>query len=35
MNTEYKSLLPADFAENSKVWIYQSSRLFNMQEAFK
>jgi hypothetical protein len=35
MNTEYKSLLPADFAENSKVWIYQSSRLFNMQEALQ
>lgn len=35
MNTEYKSLLPADFADNSKVWIYQSSRLFNMQEALQ
>ena len=35
MITEYKSLLPADFAENSKVWIYQSSRLFNMQEALQ
>jgi len=35
MNWEYKSLLPADFAENSKVWIYQSSRLFNMQEALQ
>jgi len=35
MNTEYKSLVPGDFAENSKVWIYQSSRLFNMQEALQ
>jgi hypothetical protein len=35
MNTEYKSLLPADFPDNSKVWIYQSSRLFNMQEALQ
>jgi len=35
MITEYKSLLPADFAENSKVWIYQSSRLFTMQEALQ
>jgi len=35
MNREYKSLLPAEFAENSKVWIYQSSRLFNMQEALQ
>jgi hypothetical protein len=35
MNWEYKSLLPAGFADNSKVWIYQSSRLFNMQEALQ
>ena len=27
--------MPAEFAENSKVWIYQSSRLFNMQEALQ
>lgn len=35
MNWEYKNLLPAGFADNSKVWIYQSSRLFNMQEALQ
>jgi hypothetical protein len=33
MNLEYKHLLPADFSPLSKVWIYQSSRLFSMAEA--
>jgi hypothetical protein len=33
MNWEYKSLLPEHFAGDSKVWIYQSSRLFTMAEA--
>ncbi len=28
-------ILPADFAANSRVWIYQSSRLFGMAEAFE
>jgi hypothetical protein len=35
MNTQYKNLLPADFADSSKVWIYQSSRLFSLQEALQ
>jgi hypothetical protein len=35
MNLEYKSLLPADFAADSRVWIYQSSRLFSMSEALE
>ena len=35
MNTEYKSLLPSEFSANSRVWIYQSSRLFSLQEALK
>ena len=30
--TEY---IPEDFNDNSKVWIYQSSRLFLMSEAFE
>lgn len=34
MNLNYKELLPQDFAPNSKVWIYQASRLLTMQEAF-
>lgn len=28
MNLEYKHLLPAHFNDNSRVWIYQSSRAF-------
>ena len=35
MNLEYKSLLPVDFAAGSRVWIYQSSRLFSMSEALE
>jgi len=33
MNLEYKSLLNEDFSPDSRVWIYQSSRLFTMSEA--
>ena len=33
MNLSYKELLPADFANDSRVWIYQSNRLFTMSEA--
>jgi hypothetical protein len=28
------TILPADFSDNSRVWIYQSSKLFTIQEAF-
>ncbi|HET7898842.1 MAG TPA: hypothetical protein VFL47_14255 [Flavisolibacter sp.] len=35
MNLEYKSLLPDTFSEYSRVWIYQSSRLFTLAEALK
>ncbi len=34
MNLEFKHLLPEDFSNNSRVWIYQSSRLFSLGEAF-
>ena len=34
MNLEYKHLLPEDFSPASRVWIYQSSRLFSLSEAF-
>lgn len=34
MNLEYKGLLNKDFSPDSRVWIYQSSRLFTMSEAF-
>src|SRR4051812_21662106 len=33
MNLEYKSLLPDNFSPRSRVWIYQSSRLFSLSEA--
>ncbi|MDF2192045.1 hypothetical protein [Paraflavitalea sp. CAU 1676] len=35
MNWNYQSLLPADFAADSRVWIYQSSRLLSMGEALQ
>jgi hypothetical protein len=35
MNLSYKHLLPADFAPDSRVWVYQSSRLFAMGEALQ
>lgn len=33
MNFEFKHLLPEGFSPNSRVWIYQSSRLFLISEA--
>lgn len=35
MNLEYKHLLPEHFAAQSRVWIYQSSRLFSLSEALE
>lgn len=35
MNLSYKELIPADFSGNSRVWIYQSSRLFSLAEALE
>lgn len=35
MNYEYKHLIPEDFADSSRVWIYQSSRLFGLGEALE
>ena len=35
MNLEYKHLLPDGFSPDSKVWVYQSSRLFTMSEALE
>ncbi len=34
MDLNYQQHIPADFSEDAKVWIYQSSRLFSMSEAF-
>jgi hypothetical protein len=33
MNLEFVHLLPPDFSPNSRVWIYQSNRLFSLSEA--
>jgi hypothetical protein len=35
MNIEYKHLIPTDFHPSSRVWIYQSSRLFSLGEALE
>lgn len=35
MNLEYKELLPDNFPPQSRVWIYQSSRLFSLSEALE
>jgi len=35
MNTDFKVLLPEDFNNNSRVWIYQSNRMFTLHEAFQ
>ncbi len=35
MNYSYKELLPADFAGESRVWIYQSNRPFTVAEALE
>jgi hypothetical protein len=35
MNVNYQEMLPGDFAADSRVWIYQSSRLFTMQEVLQ
>ena len=33
MKDNYRDLLPGDFAPDSRVWVYQSSRLFGFSEA--
>ena len=35
MKIDLKEHVPADFNDNSRVWIYQSSRLFSLGEAFE
>lgn len=35
MNTSIEHLIPADFAATSRVWVYQSNRLFGISEAFQ
>ena len=33
MNTHFQDLIPKDFHDNSRIWIYQSDREFSKQEA--
>ena len=35
MNFSYQHLLPADFNDDSRIWIYQSNRLFSISEALE
>lgn len=35
MNLEYRHLLSEDFSPGSRVWIYQSSRMFSLSEALE
>ena len=35
MNLEYKYLLDGSFSDDSRVWIYQSNRLFTMSQALE
>ena len=35
MNLDFQSHLPEDFNDNSRVWIYQSNRLFLISEALE
>ena len=35
MNLTYKALIPNDFSDQSRVWIYQSNRIFSVQEALE
>jgi len=35
MNTNISAHLPVDFAGSSRVWIYQSSRIFQLSEVFQ
>jgi len=35
MNLDYQQLIPESFSKNTRVWIYQSSRLFTLSEALQ
>ena len=35
MNFNYRELIPEEMDESSRVWIYQSSRIFSITEAFQ
>lgn len=35
MNIQYQDSIPANFSDSSRVWIYQSNRLFTISEALE
>lgn len=35
MNSDYHEIIPAEFNDTSRVWIYQSSRIFFLSEALQ
>jgi len=35
MNIHFQDLIPKDFDDNSRVWVYQSNRLFSIKEALQ
>lgn len=35
MNINFQDLIPQDFDNNSRVWVYQSSRIFTVSEALE
>jgi len=35
MNLDYTPLIPPDFSDDSRVWVYQSSRIFSISEALE
>ena len=35
MNLDYTELIPSDFSDDSRVWVYQSSRIFTISEALQ
>ncbi|MEJ7823439.1 MAG: hypothetical protein WKF85_14035, partial [Chitinophagaceae bacterium] len=35
MNLQFQDLIPEDFNDNSRVWIYQCNRLFTLNEALQ
>jgi hypothetical protein len=35
MNTDFHSLIPRDFNDNSRAWVYQSNRVFTQVEALQ
>ncbi len=35
MNLDYREIIPENFSDDSRVWIYQSSRLFLLSEALE